>query len=75
MKALAFYAAGLLILIVMVFGGIDGFTFKFRIETGDYISETADLNTIPKQLPKQIKDLPENSVSRVKHPSNLLVIV
>ncbi len=73
MKVLAFYAAGLLMLFVMVFGRIDGFSFKLRIETSDYISESAESNTIQKQLLKRTKDFPENSTSGDKHPSNRLV--
>lgn len=45
MKLLAFYAAGLLMLCVMVFGGIEGFSFKIRIETGYSLSENTEFNT------------------------------
>ena len=45
MKLLAFYAAGLLMLCVMVFGGIEGFSFKIHIETGNGFSEITELNT------------------------------
>lgn len=67
MKVIAFYAAGLLMLFVMVFGGIEGFSFEFRIETSDYISETEDLNTAHNHsLPKQTRSLPEKN-QRVSH--------
>lgn len=45
MKLLAFYAAGLLMLCVMVFGGIEGFSFKIHIETGNGFSEIIEFNT------------------------------
>ncbi|MCK5841531.1 MAG: hypothetical protein KAH31_05155 [Candidatus Sabulitectum sp.] len=45
MKLLAFYAAGLLMLCVMVFGGIEGFSFKIHIETGDSLFESTVFNT------------------------------
>ncbi|MCK5035592.1 MAG: hypothetical protein KAS73_06860 [Candidatus Sabulitectum sp.] len=45
MKLLAFYAAGLLMLCVMVFGGIEGFSFKIYIETGNGFSEITEFNT------------------------------
>ncbi len=45
MKLLAFYAAGLLMLCVMVFGGIEGFSFKLRIETGNGFSEITEFIT------------------------------
>ncbi len=45
MKLLAFYAAGLLMLCVMGFGGIEGFSFKIHIETGDGFFEITEFNT------------------------------
>ena len=45
MKLLAFYAAGLLMLCVMVFGGIEGFSFTIHIETGNSLSEITEFNT------------------------------
>ncbi|MCK5132920.1 MAG: hypothetical protein KAR40_12295 [Candidatus Sabulitectum sp.] len=45
MKLLAFYAAALLMLCVMVFGGIEGFSFKLRMETGEFLSDAAGFNT------------------------------
>lgn len=41
MKLTAFYVSGLLILCVMVFGGIEGFSFKLRVETGEFLSDTS----------------------------------
>ncbi len=73
MKLLAFYAAGLLMLCVMVFGGIDGFSFDFRIETTYHISETTDSITDLEQLPKQSKNLPEKRTLIAILTSNSLV--
>ncbi|MCD4706604.1 MAG: hypothetical protein K8S62_02570 [Candidatus Sabulitectum sp.] len=42
MKLVAFYAAGLLMLCVMVFGGIEGFSFKLRVETAEFIPSTPE---------------------------------
>lgn len=43
MKLIAFYAVGILILCIMLFGGIEGFTFNLRIETGDYFANDSQL--------------------------------
>lgn len=75
MKLLAFYASGLLMLCVMVFGNIEGFSFKLHFETQNFSVVERDMQTDQRQRPKDlIQDFNKNTskeISPLKRSINL----
>jgi hypothetical protein len=44
MKVAAFYAVCVIMLCVMAFGGIEGFSFKLRVDTGEFSTYNSGLS-------------------------------
>jgi|GEM_PF-4836902 len=57
MKIAAFYAACVLMLCVMIFGGIEGFSFKLRVDAGYFITGDSELPSEQITLPLEQQNM------------------